>query len=363
MESRQQYYSALTGLRGIGAVWVTLFHLLHTSANQVIKSGYLGVDLFFLLSGFIITHVHQADFRNGYELRTHFHFLKLRLVRIYPLHFVILVVFGIFAMLAPDFIDRYPHPERFEFGAFIATLFLVQNWGIGPGTLWNMPTWSLSAEWLAYLLFPFISIGVAKLRPRYALVAALCVLALMELVFLHFGHREDTGKAGLLRIACEFVAGCLVYQHVRAADGRTAPLTGWIAVVLLGVSVSVPGLYFLATTSFVLLVAAVVSGGSRLGAVLASRPMTLLGDLSFSLYLCHWPLIQVRNWAVDKGYIGATPGFIALVPAIVVVTWICWACVEKPARRLGRRLIAEPPRSHAGVHAVPERIAQETPHK
>lgn len=362
MESRQQYYSALTGLRGIGAVWVTLFHLLHETDNQVLKSGYLGVDLFFLLSGFIITHVHQADFANGYALRTHFHFLKLRLARIYPLHFVIMVLFGIFAMLAPDFIDRYPHPERFEFDAFIYTLLLVQNWGIGPGTLWNMPTWSLSAEWLAYLLFPFISIQVAKVRPRYALLAALCVLALLELVFLQFGHREDTGKAGLLRIACEFVAGCLVYRHVRAADGQGARL-GWIAVVLLGLAVSVPGLYFLASTSFVLLVVAVVSTSSRLGAVLASRPMTLLGDLSFSLYLCHWPLIQVRNWAVDQGYIDAASGLVLLVPAILAGTWICWACVEKPARRLGRRLIAEPSR-HDAVQAVPGPIAQETaPHK
>ena len=358
MKSHQQYYTALAGLRGIGAIWVTSFHLFHQSSNQIIKSGYLGVDLFFLLSGFIITHVHQGDFRTGYDVRTHVHFLKLRLARIYPLHLVIILAFGFFVMLAPDFIARYPRPERFGLNAFVATLLLVHNWGFGPATLWNLPTWSLSAEWLAYLLFPFAAIGVSKIRPAYSLLAALCLLAVLELIFLKFGHREDGGKPGLLRLAFEFLAGCLVCQSVREGGRQPRALCG-IAIALLLVAIFVPGMYFFASTSFALLIVTVVSGPSRLSAALACAPMSRLGDLSFSLYLCHWPLIQIRNWAVEKDYLGADAGFALLVMAIIASTWVCWTCVEKPGRDFARRHIAPPPEAQTALPSGPDAWAQE----
>lgn len=333
-----QYFTSLSGLRGIGAIWVTIFHVFDQSTNPFISVGYLGVDLFFLLSGFIISHVHNADFAHGYRVSTHWRFLQLRLIRIYPLHAFVLFLFACFVFTAPQFVERYDDPDRFGIGAFISTLLLVHNWGFMYPTLWNLPTWSLSAEWLAYLLFPFISIASSRIPYRLSLPAAFLALVAVEAVFFGTGApRDGIGKIGLLRIAFEFVAGCLLQRYVSGGRRGSPALLPWAAIGLLLVAIYLPSLQFLALFSFGLLILSVVSQQNLLSTFLSSRPMLFLGDISFSLYMCHWPLIQIRNWSVERGYLGEQAALAVLLVSICLGSILCWKYVEVPARALGRR--------------------------
>lgn len=339
----QQYYGSLSGLRGIGAIWVTLFHIFHQSDNPLISAGYLGVDLFFLLSGFIIAHVHGADFAHGYKVSSHWRFLQLRLVRIYPLHVFVLVLFACFVFTTPEFVERYNNPDRFGFGPFMASLLLVHNWGFGDPTLWNVPTWSLSVEWLAYLAFPFLAIAFSKISARYALLAALLILVLLEIALAITGvPRGGTGKVGLLRIAFEFSAGCFLQRYVSWERRKAHVSIQWAAIGLVSLAVFVPSLQGFAPLGFGLLILTVVLGDSVIAKGLSSRPMAFLGNVSFSLYMTHSPLIQIRNWIVERGFIGKELGLVALLASICVVSVLCWKYVEVPARALGRRKLHKP---------------------
>lgn len=342
MQAQQQYYKALSGLRGVGAIWVTLFHIFSQSSSQLISAGYLGVDLFFILSGFIISHVHYDDFSGGYHAIRHWRFLQLRLIRIYPLHVFVLLLFFIFVVTAPNFVQLYSNPERFSLSSLVATLLLVQNWGIVPPNYWNGPTWSLSAEWLAYLVFPFISIGVAKVKVSYLLIMALLALAVLEIFIFAAGVQHDQlGKVGLLRLAFEFTSGCFLYQYSRAGNCLNIKFPAWGAIALLLAAIYVPALKIFAVTSFLFVILAVVSEKNLITYFLSSRLLLFLGDISFSLYLCHWPLIQLRNWAIKQKYVEEKFSLYLLVLAIFLITVLCWKFVEMPARKFGRRILSK----------------------
>lgn len=340
MITHQQYFKPLSGLRGLGAIWVTLFHVCFQSVNPLISAGYLGVDLFFLLSGFIISHVHRQDFARGYSFAEHRRFLQLRLLRIYPLHVFVLVLFAIFVLTATNFTQQYSHPERFGIAPFLASLFLVHNWGFGQRTVWNGPTWSLSAEWLAYLLFPLMSIAVSKIKPKYSLLTAFLALVTLEsILFFTKVPMDGVGKTGLLRIIFEFLAGCLLYRYASFDKRRSTHSLGWLAIGMLVASILVPQFHYFAPISFALLIIAVVSQRGSIERILSSRPLLFLGDVSFSLYMCHGPLIQVRNWAVTQRYVGEHEALAVLVIAICLSAVFCWKYVEVPARKFGRQLM------------------------
>ncbi len=111
-------------------MWVVLFHTFQGSGTsiRIIDMGYAGVDLFFVLSGFVLSHVYFDD-RQISTLAGYSRFLGVRLARIYPLHLVALCCLGIIVLVLPGFADAYPAAQqRFGSGAFIANLFLVQNW-------------------------------------------------------------------------------------------------------------------------------------------------------------------------------------------------------------------------------------------
>src|ERR1700744_4959496 len=98
--SRPQDIPALTGLRGVAALWVVLFHMELETPIPIIEKGYLGVDIFFILSGFILMHVYADRKEFNYN-----EFVRARLARIYPLHMLSLVVLGIIVCLLPGFAE------------------------------------------------------------------------------------------------------------------------------------------------------------------------------------------------------------------------------------------------------------------
>lgn len=284
-------------------------------------------------------HVHAADFTH-YSLKSHLAFLKLRFARVYPLHAFCLLAFASLVYSLPDFMTPY-RAGTFSFSNFMATLLLVNNWGIMPTTMWNGPAWSLSAEWLGYLAFPFIAVAIGKYVPRgFELAAAITLLAALVagMVALNVPDMGQMNKVGVLRMAFEFSAGCLLY---RASMRDTAPRT-WTLVV--GLAITVACSYRLdyhwgAVFGLALLILALCKEGP-VANLLFGNPVALwLGNISFSLYLSHWPLIQVYQWtssrvALDKEVLAA------ILIAVIIVGAVClYRVVEVPSRRYLRHIM------------------------
>lgn len=125
-----KHIPALTGIRGIAAIWVVIFHLSQSfhgnlgfnDSTPLISTGFLGVDLFFILSGAVMYHVHAKDF-DQYRFSAHLQFLKLRLARIYPLHLFCLFLLATALAFLPNFTDTYR-----------ADSFSLKNFLIVPST-------------------------------------------------------------------------------------------------------------------------------------------------------------------------------------------------------------------------------------
>lgn len=341
----RQRMAGLTGLRGVGALWVVCFHLFRDSQNPVVHAGWLGVDLFFMMSGFVLAYVY-ADSVASWRVKDYLHFLAFRLARIYPLHIVMLGVVLAIVLGVPHFADRYPHAElRWGWQSFVASLLLIQNWAYFMATAWNTPSWSLSAEWFAYLLFPLFVIVTQWPRSRW-LPLVLAGLALMPhlgvLALVNGLGIGATGSVGMIRMVCEFTAGCLLF---RATANGLPPLGRWadgLALALLATAMVIQPTNLLALPACALIVLLASDKASLTARLLSLAPLVALGEISYSVYLVHWPIVQVFNWAsAGQPAMAEAAVFgwkIALIAVVLLLSTGTYYLVERPARQLGRRL-------------------------
>jgi peptidoglycan/LPS O-acetylase OafA/YrhL len=296
---------SLTSLRGVAALWVVLFHysvvyfpnLDSSGFSGLIGKGYLAVDMFFTLSGFVMTHVYYRAFLQsiGGNYRD---FLVARIARLYPLHVLVLTLFVVAALAAR--LTEYAATGAFHsipltgprsFAAFVANLFMLQ--GLDAGQLsWNYPAWSISVEFIAYLAFPFAlpSIWRAPAGIKLALTA-LPIAALALFAYSAGGDfNQWDGPETLLRCLPEFMLGTLLYCAFRSqALGRFldggAIVAGIIAATLLSLHFAAPDLVSVLLFA-VLILAAVVNTG-RFAKAANVAPLIWLGDISYSIYLIH----------------------------------------------------------------------------
>ncbi|WP_270938629.1 acyltransferase family protein [Falsiroseomonas oryzae] len=326
MTSARRYLPALDGLRGLAAIWVFALHLLDTGGHHW-TPGYLGVDLFFVLSGFVLSHAYAGGLRTVPDYRR---FLHARVARIYPLHLVTLLTMAGLVVLWPAFAGTYPDPaRRFGWDAFLAQLLLVQNWVHFLPTSWNAPAWSLSAEWAAYLAFPAVLFAASRGRRPFAL--AMGCMATMLLVLVAAGAPGGgTGAPAMVRVAFGSLAGCLV--HRAYVTGVTLPplATTLAAATLLGIA-HIPGLAMLGTLAFPPLVLLCARGEGALARLCATRLAVWVGVISYSLYLWHWIVIQVAARTLkDAVPMGVFYAVVALI--VLAVSAASHAWLEKPAR-------------------------------
>ncbi|MGH6989525.1 MAG: acyltransferase family protein [Stellaceae bacterium] len=307
----------LTPLRGIAALAVLLVHA------GVPFHGYLGVDLFFILSGFVLMHAYgEIEPRRGY-----WSFLKARLARIYPVHLVVL------ALLLPAF-------GRSGFGlhGLLASLFLMQSpW---YHRCWNFVSWSISAEWHAYLVFPFIAV-LLRPRSKAALIALLCACGVGIVVFQYAAPKANVTDTPwiLWRLLPEFVAGMVLYR-IRAArligsDGMV--VTGAVAIIALQIF----GVGDAATILVMpLLLLGAANDETRFARILDWRPLRYLGEISYSVYMIQmW--VQIVTLTLLQELFPALPNWIAnaaFVPLTILLAIPLSRFVEYPARDWIKRL-------------------------
>jgi peptidoglycan/LPS O-acetylase OafA/YrhL len=337
-----KHIPGLTGVRGIAAVWVVLYHLSEnfrgtwglSETAPFIRTGFLGVDLFFILSGAVMFHVHGNDFAR-YSIQSHLSFLKLRFARVYPLHAFCLLAFATIVCSLPDFTQPY-RPGAFSLSGFLASLLLVNNWGFLPASMWNLPAWSLSAECLGYLAFPLIAVAIRRLvPPRTELAAALALMAALvaAMLALHAPDMGQLGKMGVLRMGFEFSAGCLLYRYAAGTNPALHNPILAFALVLTLVCCFHIDYHWCAVFGMGFIVLALCMDGPLGNLLFANKVALWLGNLSFSLYLSHWPLIQIYQWLGVRMTIDRNLYAILLVVTIVVVAMLLFRFVEMPSRR------------------------------
>ena len=247
--------ASLTPLRGIAALWVVIFHFcwyfpaVHPERyTGVVYKGYLAVDMFFVLSGFVITHVYKEGFARRVTGRRYRDFLKARVARIYPLHITVLLMFV--ATASAERAASYALRGSFEpipllgersLGGFIANLVMLQ--GLWARELsWNDPAWSISLEFLAYFLFPLLFPVLWRAGPAAkAGFGGLLVVALGWLAYRTGGYfNQWNGTYAILRCLPEFLAGMLLYSvyqsgnfaSVLASDAALAAIALLLAALL-----------------------------------------------------------------------------------------------------------------------------------
>lgn len=326
------HYPILDGLRGTAALLVVAFHLMESmtpdqSANHL-RHGYLAVDFFFALSGYVISYAYD----DGWATRSLWTFVKVRLARLHPT-----IIVGTVLGAAAYFFDPWfpgPHDPTLKAAiiAFVAGLVLVPSWTLpGRGTdyfPYNGVYWTLFLEYLANLVYAlvlrFLSIGW---------LAALTVIAGAILVWraavyntIHLGYDWHTIDMAPVRLCYPFLAGLVLARMSRT--GFKLKL-GWLSLSLVLVLcfaapwwwTNIPGfaangLYDAAIV--VLVFPAIVALGAHAGVGKRWTWLcTQLGRISYPLYGTHYALIYVyADW------IQATSPSRPLVIAVGAVTWV-----------------------------------------
>lgn len=353
---------ALTSLRFVLALGVVVFHyqLNMLPAGEppiaLIERARLGVDVFFILSGFVLAHVYAHSYQFGrFNYRR---FLVARLARIYPAHLAILLAMALVALIAQTLNQPF-EAERYSLPGWLASLALVHAWWPWPiPNEWNGPSWSLSAEWAAYLAFPlFAFLGLRRGRVAWRTIALSAVLFIWfdELYRGLYGqiltHAESA--LGVLRLAPEFLFGIGLEQLSRRI--RITPkisvwaASGAAASMVALMSISADERLIVAVSGVMVLTLALLSKHERAGVL--AHPMAIeAGEASYALYLVHLPLLTIwKNGlamllGVDSSYIMAPWEGIALLGLTLAAAVLLHRCWERPARAWIRSRFLRDPR-------------------
>ncbi len=362
----------LDGLRGLLALYVAVYHLAAPLSqpgmslawlHPLLEPAWFAVDMFFVMSGFVMTHVHGAAFGVGYGSPALRHFFVARVARLYPVHLFALVVMAIgilpFALHKPEFTS----PDgRFAWTAGLASLLMLHGPWIAQRT-WNYPAWSVSAEMHAYLIFPLLAPLIARLR-NAGLAALATACTLVPFVVYQFDLAGEThptnGLIVLARVLPLFAVGMAAYRF-RALAAMRSTAVACVAFVLVPVLLLTPASSALAVLlAPIVLLFALGHPGVR-GAL--SRPgLVWLGRISYSLYMTHALVemfgvdVAVRRFArsfhidIVANPLASAALLLAAVGAAVLLGAATWRWIEVPGRQLVLRLLARRGKARAALH-------------
>ncbi len=334
----------LTALRFMAALWVVLYtfwpNLDVGFLPNLAAKGYLGVELFFVLSGFILSHVYLHAFA---EKRFSYRgFLWARIARVYPLH--VFTLLGVMALgLAAVAVGMSIDASVLSWKTLPAHLLMLHAWGFANEAGWNHPSWSISAEWFAYLAFPLFAMAAWPLRKRPWVATAGAAVFLMGLYaaferLAGFPLTEATFRWGALRIVPCFAYGCALYLVYRRAPLPRAGLLALSAAVVMVASASVLAWDAITVLAAGLLILALASIPDGKVGWLGSKPAVYLGEISYSVYMvcAPWQILAVNlaaraTGAEDKRlhvlvWLGIILGLIAAAAAT-------YHLIERPARK------------------------------
>jgi peptidoglycan/LPS O-acetylase OafA/YrhL len=332
---------ALTGLRGLAAWWVVFYHFreaIHSFEflQQIFSGGYLAVDLFFVLSGFVLAISYGKQFSAEVQVSTVWVFYLRRLARIYPLHLVVMVLFLLNPIAIVFFSSEKDLGGRYEISYYLQSLLLIQNWGVSSSLQWNIPAWSISVEWFASLVFPFLVIFLEKIRAERIGRAMLLVFAACASLFAIFWlHNltsigESIPQLGLLRCLLEFFLGMLAgILYVKRLDlcrryGAVALGAGMI-LIFVGVILKAPDYSYFPLSFFLVVLGLASHNKGWVFRFLSNRSLVRLGEVSYSTYLVHF---FCKDWIKFFSTNVGVPSFLVYVFLVLFLSFLFYYLVE-----------------------------------
>jgi peptidoglycan/LPS O-acetylase OafA/YrhL len=305
---QQEYLPALTGLRFWLAMWVILHHIcgkgmmleawvnatLPDFAVQIIHGGYLAVQTFFVLSGFVLarTYAHAR-----WDRRSVGRFFTARFARIYPVYLVSLVV------VSPFIIEmlRRPSFSWMQRSRLLAEyIFVLQGWRGSLGVGWNTPAWSLSCEFFFYLWFPVLFVLLRNARWR-AIAVALAAAILLPRLLDHAGVPWDWKPIYDLGDFASGIAAARIFALVETRRGwRRRGYWLYVPAALIGAWLIANPRFASETTGDlamylrplnVMALLGFALGGGVVARALSVRVFDFLGKASYSMYVLHVPIL------------------------------------------------------------------------
>ncbi|WP_428029478.1 acyltransferase family protein [Ancylobacter sp.] len=346
MHHHLRYRAHIDGLRAIAVLGVVLFHF---GANWL-PGGFIGVDVFFVISGFLITKSIYADMEAGsFSI---FGFYERRMRRIAPAFFVVTALTSVCAFLLffPNQLMTYGRSLIWAVLAFGNVYFYLRTDYFGPSAEETplLHYWSLGVEEQFYFLFPALILLCARFFPRARgqmvlglLVASLAACEIIRPLNPAAAFYLLPFRAFELLVGAALALPGLWFPQERRTGG--AAVAGGFALILAGMVLITerspfPGLLALVPC---LGTALAIWGGERTmslpARLLGLRPLVFFGAISYSLYLVHWPIVVfARPLLPDLPAPAFLIGGVALSTAL---GWLCWRFVEQPVR-LNRALFA-----------------------
>jgi peptidoglycan/LPS O-acetylase OafA/YrhL len=348
----------------------------HVTSTRFVNNGYLAVDLFFILSGFVIAANYSTSI---VDLRAALRFMTLRFFRLYPLHLATLACFvGLecLKVVAARAAGIMPEHQPFTGGQSVlpclANVFLIH--GLGWMRTWgfNGPSWSISCEFYVYALVAAASLFGLTRRPIYLIGAAVATAVAYAAIAWERGTLDVVLDLGIVRCIAGFFWGMLIFRF-----------SGWLrsqsptCITKYQISVAVAVLVTLATVSgptvlmiiplFVVLVALLLLDRGPVAQVLMSKPAQYLGRISYSIYMIHYCVIVCvlmflkRVFPISYKEINPWIGdliVVVLIGMVVALASGTYAYIEEPGRLFGRRLLQQSGRAHVRVSVASQTSAQ-----
>lgn len=343
-EGAPHYRPEIDGLRGIAVLAVVIYHC----NAQLLPYGYLGVDIFFVISGFVIIaslSAQRHEQAGGFLLD----FYARRIRRLLPALLVCVLVSALLiSLFNPEPGQMLGLGWRALLGVSNLQLYREASDYFSPASDLNIytHTWSLGVETQFYLLFPLLLLGCGILKGQHILsrrlAPVLLLLAVVSLLaFLRLQQLDQPAAFYLLPARLwELALGSLVFLAISRAKVAVTPrlrqLLGGLSALVLLATLGLPkepvaGAYTVLVAAATAVLIAALRSQERLAAALSWKPLVGLGLISYSLYLWHWPVLVLSRWTIGV-HAWSLPVHLA---AMLLLAVLSWAWIERPLRRAG----------------------------
>jgi peptidoglycan/LPS O-acetylase OafA/YrhL len=355
-----QFITNLTPMRGIAAILVVIFHFeivlvlfLPRDISRFFSKCYLMVDLFFIMSGFIIYHVYGEFFKRDIYTTTFNKYIRARLARVYPLH-----IFTLILTIVMVVSQHFKWDEFFNLHAIPTHMLMLQSFGFHSIYTWNVPAWSISAEFAAYIIFPVFAFLICRSKIIAPIIISTLIIFIYWLLAFKFSkangttgpHNLDlTYDYGYLRGIAGFLAGGMIYQlylkkifYFLRADAILIILSALLFACL---HFGVTDLVFIPV--FLLLVLSAAYNTGRVKKFLSNRFLQWLGNISYSVYLMQFPLMLLVigslphfgiSWngaySLHLPYWQAAISCILFLAVLIGISALSYHYIERPFRNL-----------------------------
>ncbi|MBI2784953.1 MAG: acyltransferase, partial [Legionella longbeachae] len=340
-----RYRPDIDGLRAVAILFVLIFH----SGLKLFPSGFIGVDIFFVISGFLITGIIQDSLQNNQF--SYIEFYSRRLWRLQPI-FICLIISTIVLTLVfylPEDLVQYFKSAR-KTSLFISNTYFAREttdyFASNNNQLPLLHTWSLSIEWQCYLILPIVIYFLYRIVDQRHILKVSFVLTLVFFALTTYCSVKDPMKNyyQLSSRIFEFLIGsCIVFSQDRLSFNKYfLNLINIIALISLfyiatrhNINIGFPNLYalILCSATAILIASGRQNAESFATRLLSVKPLVFIGLLSYSLYIWHWPVFVLIH------YLGIEESNTVLLFAFVlvfIISYFSWRFIEKPARQYNK---------------------------